>query len=72
VSYFLSGFGLIFNFQGPVGIGLSLTEFGVEFNRDNAEPNAWSKWASIIIDAGGLAVGTFAVMLTLRTVRREK
>ncbi len=57
VSYFLSGFGLIFNFQGPVGIGLSLTEFGVEFNRDNAEPNAWSKWASIIIDAGGLAVG---------------
>jgi hypothetical protein len=57
VSYFLSGFGLIFNFQGPVGIGLSLTEFGLEFNRDNADPNAWSKWASIIIDAGGLAVG---------------
>ena len=54
-DYFLSGLGLLF--EGPVGIGLSLTAFGVEVRRDSADPNAWSKWASLIVDAGGLAVG---------------
>ena len=54
-DYFLSGVGLLV--EGPQGIAISVAAFRIEVSRDSADPNAWSKWTSLIIDAGGLAVG---------------
>jgi RHS repeat-associated protein len=56
VDYLISGLSLLPFFKGPRGIAISVTEFGIEIRSDSADPNVWAKWASMIIDAGGLAV----------------
>jgi RHS repeat-associated protein len=53
-DYLISAVGL--RFEGPVGIGFAVTSFGIELRRDSADPNAWARWTSLILDAGGLAV----------------